>query len=388
MPQPDTDKALAAEERSQETKSFVRRVRSVTRRRYTPEEKIRIVLEGFRREVTVNDLCRREGSSLTPTTRGPKSSWRPARKGLPVMRHGTPLSMRYSSSSERTGNSGSWWPICHWRRTASKNGHPDPPRRHRYQRMSAAEKAEVLTKVTSSPLPKRKTLRELGIPKSTYYRWLRRKEHQGLEDHAGSGKPTWNRLTFQEVDYVVSAAREMPQLSCRQLAAWITDNQGFSVSESSVYRILRREGLVKSPEMQLKAGKEYHRKTSGPHQMWATDASYFRVVGWGYYYLVTVMDDYSRFILAHRLQRDMTSDSFIEVVQEAVDRTGMDQVAVTDRTRLLSDNGPGYVSRAFTGLPGDGRHQAHLGNPFSPSDQREARALPSDAQAGRKPGAL
>ncbi len=61
MSQPDTDKALAAEERSQETKSFVRRVRSVTRRKYTSEEKIRIVLEGFRREVTVNDLCRREG---------------------------------------------------------------------------------------------------------------------------------------------------------------------------------------------------------------------------------------------------------------------------------------------------------------------------------------
>ena len=79
----------------------------------------------------------------------------------------------------------------------------------------------------------------------------------------------------------------------------------------------------------------------------ATDASYFRVVGWGYYYLVTVMDDYSRFILAHRLQRDMTSDSFIEVVQEAVDRTGMTEVPVADRTRLLSDNGSGYVSRAF-----------------------------------------
>ncbi len=61
MSQSDTDKALAAEERSEETKSFVRRVRSVTRRRYTSEEKIRIVLKGFRREVTVNDLCRREG---------------------------------------------------------------------------------------------------------------------------------------------------------------------------------------------------------------------------------------------------------------------------------------------------------------------------------------
>ncbi len=61
MSQPDTDKALAAQERSQETKSFVRTVKAATRRKYTPEEKIRIVLEGFRREVTVADLCRREG---------------------------------------------------------------------------------------------------------------------------------------------------------------------------------------------------------------------------------------------------------------------------------------------------------------------------------------
>ena len=192
--------------------------------------------------------------------------------------------------------------------------------------MSAAEKETVLSKVTSSPLPKRRVLRELGIPKSTYYRWLRRPR---LDDRPGGAPTPWNRL------------------SCRQLAAWITDNKGFSVSESTVYRILRREGLVKSPEMQLKAGKEYHGKTTGPHQMWATDASYFKVIGWVYYYMVTVMDDYSRFIIAHKLQRDMTSDSFIEVVQDAVDRTGMTEVPVADRTKLLSDNGSGYVSRAF-----------------------------------------
>ena len=61
MSQLDTDKELAAQGRSQETESFVRTVKAATRRKYTPEEKIRIVLEGFRREVTVNDLCRREG---------------------------------------------------------------------------------------------------------------------------------------------------------------------------------------------------------------------------------------------------------------------------------------------------------------------------------------
>ena len=104
---------------------------------------------------------------------------------------------------------------------------------------------------------------------------------------------------------------------------------------------------MKRPEVQVVAGKEYHTKTTGPHQMWATDASYFRVVGWGYYYLVTVMDDYSRFILAWRLQRDMAADSLIEVIQEAIDATGMTDVPVKDRTKLLSDNGAGFISRAF-----------------------------------------
>jgi len=99
--------------------------------------------------------------------------------------------------------------------------------------------------------------------------------------------------------------------------------------------------------MRLLAGKEYQRKTSGPHQMWATDASYFRVVGWGYCYMVTVMDDYSRSILAWKLQLDMTSDALIQVVQLAIDATGMTEVPLEDRTRLLSDDGPGYVPRAF-----------------------------------------
>jgi len=97
----------------------------------------------------------------------------------------------------------------------------------------------------------------------------------------------------------------------------------------------------------MAAGKEFHARTTRPHQMWSTDASYFRVSGWGFYYLVTVMDDFSRFIIAWRLQRDMTSDSFIEVVQDAVDLTSMTDVSWEYRTRLLSDNGPGYITHSF-----------------------------------------
>jgi putative transposase len=152
---------------------------------------------------------------------------------------------------------------------------------------------------------------------------------------------------------VLDVALEHTDLSSRQLAAWITDNKGFSVSESSVYRLLNSQGPVKSPEMKMAAGKEFHAKTTRPHQMWATDASYFRVC-----YLVTVMDDFSRFIIAWRLQRDMTSDSFIEVVQDAVDLTGMTDIPWEHRTRLLSDNGPGYISHSGFALPSSDQRQA------------------------------
>jgi len=213
--------------------------------------------------------------------------------------------------------------------------------------MSAVEKAAVLARVEAVAGHKRQALVELGVPRSTYYRWRQVQWCLELEPHSGARRRPWNQLTPEEDAKILVAAREAPELSSRQLGVWITDNGGFAVSESTVYRILRREGLVKQPEVQLVAGKEYHTKTTGPHQMWATDASYFRVVGWGYYYLVTVMDDYSRFILAWGLQRDMSADSLIEVIQEAIDATGMTDVPVEDRTRLLSDNGAGYVSRAF-----------------------------------------
>ena len=209
--------------------------------------------------------------------------------------------------------------------------------------MSPSEKGDILARVERQSGSKRKVLAELGISRSTYYRW-----RQGQNESKRRVRP-WNRVTPNEERRILAVAREFPELASRQLSAWITDHEGFAISESTVYRILRREGLVKRQEIQPEAAKEYHTRTTRPHQMWATDASYFRVTGWGYYYLVTVMDDYSRFILGWKLQKDMSANSLIEVVQEAVDVTGPDDIGmpVEDRARLLSDNGAGYVSRAF-----------------------------------------
>ncbi len=108
--------------------------------------------------------------------------------------------------------------------------------------MSAGDKAIILAQVENKSRVKRQALMELGIPKSSYYRWRR---CDGLESHSGDRGRPWNRITPEEGDKVLAVALESPELSSRQLAAWITDNAGFAVSESTVYRILRRAGLVK-----------------------------------------------------------------------------------------------------------------------------------------------
>ena len=126
--------------------------------------------------------------------------------------------------------------------------------------MSAEEKADILKMVEPMTRRKRQALAILGVAKSTYYRW--RKKQAGMPKQR---KP-WNRITPEEVSRVLSIALASPELSSRQLAVWITDHEGFAVSESTVYRILKREGLVKRQEVQLKAAKEYHTKTTRPHQ--------------------------------------------------------------------------------------------------------------------------
>jgi len=133
--------------------------------------------------------------------------------------------------------------------------------------MSAEQKSEVLTRVEETWWGKRNLLAQLRVPRSTYYRWQARQMQSKQECPAVSTRVPWNRLSLPEEAAVLAAARESPEWSSRKLATWIADHPGLSVGESTVYRILRREGLVKAPVMQLQTGKEYQRKTSGPHQM-------------------------------------------------------------------------------------------------------------------------
>lgn len=220
-----------------------------------------------------------------------------------------------------------------------------------YVRREARVKAEVLQLVERSPLPVRQTLKELQIPPTTYYRWRGKYARQGLaglEDRPAAPQKVWNRLPQEEREYVVRYALEHQSLSPREIATHLVDVEERFVSESTVYRLLREAGLIKPPETRgFPAGQEYHTKTTGPNQLWQTDASYFFIVGWGYYYLISVLDDYSRMILAWQVQSSMSSPDIIEVVQLAVEFTGQPAVPVEPGPALLTDNGPGFLGQAL-----------------------------------------
>jgi RNA-directed DNA polymerase len=139
-----------------------------------------------------------------------------------------------------------------------------------------------------------------------------------------------------------------PERSPREVSCQLTDYGCFSISESSVYRILKAEGLIREVELKtFPAGPEYQVKTSRPNEQWQTDATYLLVKNWGWYYLISVLDDFSRRILAWRLQAAMTAADFSEVVEAACEATGVEEAPLERRPRLVTDNGSALISKDF-----------------------------------------
>ena len=140
----------------------------------------------------------------------------------------------------------------------------------------------------------------------------------------------------------------IPARSPREVSCQVTDTCGFTVSESSVYRILKAEGLIR--EVQLRgfpAESEYRIKTTRINQQWQTDATYLLVKNWGWYYLISVLDDFSRRIPAWGIQPSMCAGDFSQVVEAACEGTGVDQAPVSHRPRLVTDRGPALISKDF-----------------------------------------
>jgi putative transposase len=193
-------------------------------------------------------------------------------------------------------------------------------------RYPASEKLEIIRLVEQSHLPAKRTLDKLGIPRTTFYRWYDRYQGGGLE--ALEDKPSrpghvWNRIPDDIRERVVDLALEQPELSPREVAVQFTDSQAYFVSEPSVYRLLKSHDLITSPAfVVIKAADEFRDKTTAINQMWQTDFTYLKVIGWGWFYLSTTLDDSSRYIIAWKLCTTMKAGDVTDTLELALQASG------------------------------------------------------------------
>lgn len=215
-------------------------------------------------------------------------------------------------------------------------------------RYPAAEKLEIIRLVEQSHLPARRTLRQLGIPPATFYRWYDRYQRGGpeaLADRPSRPERVWNRIADAKRAQIIDLALAEPELSPRELAVRFTDQQRYFVSEASVYRLLKAHDLITSPAyIVVKAAEEFHTKTTAPNQLWQTDFTYLKVIGWGWFYLSTVLDDFSRYVIAWKLCTTMAASDVTDTLNMALAASGCTQARVRHQPRLLSDNGPCYIA--------------------------------------------
>ena len=215
-------------------------------------------------------------------------------------------------------------------------------------RHAASEKLEIIRLVGKSHLSARRTLVKLGIPRTTFYRWYDRylqRGEAGLQDQSPKPNHVWNRVPTNVKRKVVDLALKETELSPRELAVKFTDQERYFVSEPTVYRALKAHDLITSPAfIVLKAADAFQHKTTAINQLWQTDFTYLKVIGWGWFYLSTVLDDYSRYIIAWKLCTNMRAEDVTDTLDLALQASGCDQMHVVHKPRLLSDNGSSYVS--------------------------------------------
>jgi putative transposase len=211
-------------------------------------------------------------------------------------------------------------------------------------RITPSEKQEIIRIVERSELGVNRTLKELGIHKSTFYKWYRIYVEKGIDGLLPQKRTRrqWNSIPEPQKQLVVEVAMDHPVLSPRELSVKITDEQKIFISESSVYRILKQKGLITTPAyVLLSASNEFKNKTQFVHELWQTDFTYFKILGWGWYYLSTILDDYSRYIIHWELCKTMKVEDVQRCVEKALVIAGLQN---GQRPKLLSDNGSCYIA--------------------------------------------
>ncbi len=240
-------------------------------------------------------------------------------------------------------------------------------------RYKPEEKMEIIHLVEHSELPAKQTLEEIQVPRSTFYDWYRRYQElgpEGLKHKQSQGNQFWNRIPDPVRQQIVKLALKYPEESPRQLTYRFIEGNAYFVSESSVYRILKSYDLIASPAFEVITAKDkFDNPTKRVNEMWQTDFTQFLVLDWGWYYLSTVLDDYSRYILSYTLAPTMNAQDAEDTLKIALAKAEIDKVKVYHKPRLLSDNGPAYHSADLARFLQERRIKHIHGAPYHPMTQ-------------------
>jgi putative transposase len=210
--------------------------------------------------------------------------------------------------------------------------------------------AEVQRTKARSGWPARRTLTALGVSPSSYYRWLRDKaKTQARPTGLAAPLQPYEALP-EEKEAVRVYALKHPEIRHRELAWRMVDDDAVYLSPSTVYRILRREELVCPWRRRKKRRREEGEKAVRPNQIWATDLKYV-AVGDRNYYLISFLDEHSRYIVHHELLASMDGHTVSLAAQAALETLPRDgDGQLLEKPEIRSDNGSAYISREFGGV--------------------------------------
>ncbi len=177
----------------------------------------------------------------------------------------------------------------------------------------------------------------LGISRSKYYSWVNRK---GQENQPNGVQPKHHWLTEDEKAAIINYREQHRQTGYRRLAYMMLDKNVAAVSPSSVYRVLLTCGLLRPTTAKpTKKGTGFHQPTR-PHQHWHIDITYINIHS-TFYYLCTILDGYSRYIVHWEIRETMTEADVETVLQRAREKFPK------AKPRIISDNGPQFIARDF-----------------------------------------
>jgi len=177
----------------------------------------------------------------------------------------------------------------------------------------------------------------IGLPESTFYSW--RKRYGRANEHNGQiPREFW--LEEWERDAIITFYKQHPLDGYRRIAFMMIDADIVAVSPSSVYRVLKKAGLIGRRNIEpSKKGTGFVQPIQ-PHEHWHTDVSYVNIQG-TFYYLCGILDGCSRYMVHWEIREAMTEQDVEVIIQRAHEKYP------DEKPRIISDNGPQFIARDF-----------------------------------------